>query len=96
MEEKYYKVSESALTEIAEAIRLKKGSDKKYLLDNMAKIIKAMLVLPSGLAETSATIKTGASASAIIPTVYKGVARSAVNVTVTTSAEGVLTEELTE
>lgn len=42
MEEKYYKVSESALTEIAEAIRTQKGSENKYKLKDFAKNIEAM------------------------------------------------------
>lgn len=89
MAEKYYKVAESDLVAIADAIRLQKKSEKKYQLKDFARIIKAMLVLPSGTAETNATITTNVSASGILPTVYKGVARSTVNMTVTTSADGV-------
>lgn len=92
MAEKYYRVAESDLVGIADAIRFQKKSEKKYLLKDFAKIIKAMLVLPSGSAETSVAIETDTDAVGILPTVYKGVARSSVNITTTTTAEGVLME----
>ena len=76
--EKYYKVAESDLVAIADAIRLQKKSEKKYQLNDFARIIKAMLVLPSGEA-----ISTGGSiigkpttAIGINPTVYYGTANS--------------------
>lgn len=90
--EKYYKVAESDLIGIADAIRLQKGSENKYKLKDFAKVIKAMLVLPSSIAETNTTIETDINAIGILPAVYKGVAKSTVNMTVASSAEGALTE----
>lgn len=90
--EKYYKVAESQLVAIADAIRLQKKSEKKYQLKDFARIIKAMLVLPSGEAETQATIREDSYAVGILPVVYRGVARSNNNITMTSSAEGIVTE----
>lgn len=93
MAEKYYKVAESDLVAIADAIRLQKGSENKYLLKDFARIIKAMLVLPSGLAETEVTTPAVITNTVgVLPTVHKGTASSAVSIAVTTSATGELTE----
>ena len=90
--EKYYKIEESDLVAIADAIRLQKNSTKKYQVKDFAKVIRTLLCLPTGEAEMQATITTSVSASGILPTVYKGVARSNNKITVTSSAEGIVTE----
>lgn len=97
MAEKYYKVAESDLVEIADAIRLQKGSENKYLLKDFAKIIKAMLVLPSGEVNSEGGIIVGrpSTATGINPTVYLGTANSpGGSITGRTStASGFLVEE---
>ena len=94
MAEKYYKVAESDLVAIADAIRLQRKSEKKYQLKDFARIIKSMLVMPSGNAETDVTLKKmNVICSGILPVVQKGVARSDINImTITTSADGELIE----
>lgn len=96
MAEKYYKVAESDLVAIADAIRLQKGSENKYQLKDFAKIIGAMLVLPSGLAETEISIAVDVESNVIgiLPTVYKGNASTNVknSISISSSAIGILIE----
>jgi hypothetical protein len=77
-DELYYKVPGSKLTAIADAIRLQRKSEKKYTIDDMPRIIKAMLCLPSGEANSEGGIIVGRPSTAIgiNPTVYRGTANS--------------------
>lgn len=89
MSDKLYKVTESWLTNLADAMRLQKKSAKKYTTEDMLKTLKAMLVLPSGLAEsTNNGSITGkpSTASGINPTVYYGAANSTGGSTTSASA----------
>lgn len=75
MAEKFYKVAESELVAIAEAIRFQKKltpEQRKYTLKEMPKVIKAMLVLPSDYGITKITIDVDTASSATLPKVYKG------------------------
>ena len=79
-EEKYYKIPESGLTEIADVIRFHRKSASKYQFKDFAKRIKALLVLPSGEAfggNTAVVLPSGhANVFGRRPTVYQGSACS--------------------
>lgn len=75
MAEKFYKVAESELVAIADAIRFQKKltpEQRKYTLKEMPKVIKAMLVLPSDYGSTEITLDVETVSSAKLPKVYKG------------------------
>lgn len=94
----YVKIRKQILTDIADALRFQKNSTKLYNVADIAPIMRAVAVLPSG--EASATLNMDnlelvSAASGIIPTVYKGTASSTLDMSklvLTTSAVGELTE----
>lgn len=88
----YYKIRAQILKDIADALRFQKNSKKRYNVTEIADIMHAVAVLPSG--EASATLNLNvlqldSSASGILPTVYKGTASSTLDMSklvLTTSA----------
>lgn len=99
MAEIYYKIPGSILTEIADALRDRKGTTKKYAPEEFAKVILSMVVKPVETASAEATIvgvPTAVSAAVgVLPTIHKGVASVAASFnsfTAETNAVGIIVE----
>lgn len=101
MAEKYYKVAESALKAIADAIRVQKkvtAEQRLYTLNEMPRVIRNFYTLPADFAEVEVKVQQTdiqVKAKGILPTVHKGSASVVVGVAtvaVSASAMGALAE----
>lgn len=92
MAEKYYKVAESLLVDIADAVRFQKKLTRKYTLKEIPVVIKAMLVLPSDYASTKVSIGVDTCASAVLPVVRKASVTESVSYTAMASVSAVVVD----
>lgn len=92
--DEYVKIRKQILTDVADAIRLQKETTRTYNPADFARIIKAMLVLPSGEANSTISgLSFDSTAVAVLPTVHKATATSTISgMAFTSSASAVLTE----